>query len=203
MAIPQGRIDHAKWPFFLPPLLAPHFLPLNSRSQQLHVSDIGADFALERNGLDTLVCQRRGQLRGRKVHPHTHVGIGLLDHRVRHLDETPARLVQSQRLAAQFVDHLLAQGRLVRCQLIEPSALVDVVRGDRLAIDGDVLRRRDARARDPRDDNTSRREHASRHVHPPANRRTDCSPAAWRLRGVQERAMIDPLTPPLRPPRAP
>jgi len=69
MSIPQGRIHHAKW-LFLPPILSPHFLSLHPQPQRLHVSDIGADFTLERGSLDFLFRQCHGQLCGRKVQPH-------------------------------------------------------------------------------------------------------------------------------------
>src|SRR5262249_15680366 len=102
------------------------------------------DAGLERVGLDAALLQALRQLFGGEAHPAAHGRVHAVDFGIAHLDSPALAFAHLQFLVDEFVDDVLARGRLLGRQLNELHALLDVERGDRLTIDkdDDVLGRR-------------------------------------------------------------
>jgi hypothetical protein len=66
-----------------------------------------------------------------------HRSIGVVDLGIRDVETPPLGLPHLQLLGDELVNDILAYGRLVRRQLNELAALLDVERRDRLAVDDD------------------------------------------------------------------
>jgi hypothetical protein len=111
---------------------------------------VGLDARLQRRGIDPALGEARGELLRRHAHALAHFGESLLHVALGDLQLVALADLQLELLVDQLVDHLLADRRLVGDELVEARALLDVIGGDRVAIDqnGDVLRRRQARRGD-------------------------------------------------------
>ncbi|MGY4360181.1 hypothetical protein ACVW0J_006674 [Bradyrhizobium sp. i1.7.7] len=100
--------------------------------------------ALQRLGADALDLERLGELIRRDAHALRHALVGLVDVGDAGVDAVFLAFLELHLVVDQLVDDVLAARGLLRGQLVELGALLDVEIGDRVAVDhhDDVLRAR-------------------------------------------------------------
>ena len=115
---------------------------LEPASHQAAPHHLGLDAGLQRFRPDALALERLGELIRGDSHPRTHLCKCRIDIGRGGIDAELLGFLDLQLLVDQILDHLLPGGGLLRREGGELAALLDIVVGDRLAIDhhGDGLR---------------------------------------------------------------
>jgi hypothetical protein len=134
---------------------------LVAAADDLVPDQIGLHARLQRFLHHALLRQIIGELLGALPHPARHVGVGIVDILVDVRDGVAPEQLDLELLVDQLLDHRLARRLLTLvAELHQPHALVDVVVGDRIAVDqhGDALGVR-ARRRNAQRGQRNRRDH--------------------------------------------
>src|SRR5262249_43460699 len=104
---------------------------------ELWPGEVRLDTRLEGSDVDARFGELLGQLIRRQAHAACHRGIGTVDFGAGDFQSEFLGLAHLELLVDQLVENLLARWRLVRRQLNELAALLDVERRDRLPVDDD------------------------------------------------------------------
>ena len=103
----------------------------------LRPGDVGLDAGFERGGVDAGLRELLGQLVGREPHTARHRGVGRVDLGIADFQPEFLGLAQLELLVDQLIQHFLTWQGPYASTVGKFAALIDVERGDRLAVDDD------------------------------------------------------------------